>query len=243
MLHGPQRGLFDLDCCLPSECADRLGAGLADIGLVPAIELPRLALDLIPGAGIASHGPVRSILLITKAPPGGIRTLAADTSSRTSTVLAQLVLARRYAAEPRLVAMPPQLETMLAAADAAVIIGDPALRVDIETVPFQVFDLGQEWTAMTGLPMVFGVWAARKGIVTPQLAAAFADSCRFGRERIPEFVASEAARRGIPPSLAREYLTRHIVLELGEREYDGMRLFLRYAADSAMVEPTGKVSA
>lgn len=235
MLHGPQRDLFELEFCLPSECADRLARGAADIGIVPSIELARQGLELIPGAGIACRGAVRSILLVSKVPLEKIRTLAADSSSRTSVVLARMVLARRYGASPRLFSLPPDLPSMLAAADAALVIGDPALRLEAEAA----LDLGAEWVAMTGLPMVFAVWGCRKEAASDDLAPAFAASCRFGREHLEEIARREAPPRRLSEALAREYLSRHIVNELGEKEYEGLRLFLRQARDFDMVEASG----
>jgi chorismate dehydratase len=229
MLHGPQRGLFDLDFRLPAGCADQLATGAADIGIVPSFELTRQDLEVIPGAGIACHGPVRSILLISTRPAAEIRTLAADSSSRTSVELVRVILERRYGADPISIAHAPDLEAMLRIADAALIIGDPALRIDPARLPYHVYDLGGEWVEMTGLPMVFAVWAGRKGAVTPEVAEAFRESCRYGRARVEEIVASEAARREFPPALVREYLTRHIVHELGPRDYEGMELFLEYS--------------
>ena len=229
MLHGAQRGRFDLEFRVPAGCAEELASGAADIGIVPSFELSRLDLDILPGAGIASRGAVRSILLISRCPAAAIRTLAADASSRTSVQLARVVLARRYGAAPALLPHPPVLETMLACADAALIIGDPALHLDPAALPYHVYDLGAEWTAMTGLPMVFAVWAARKGIVTPGLCEAFLDSCRFGRAHLDEIVAAESPRRGFPPALVCQYLTRSIIHELGEAEYAGMREFLALA--------------
>lgn len=228
MLHGPQRGLFDLDFRLPAECADQVASGAADIGIIPAFELTRQDLEVIPGAGIACHGAVRSILLISSCPAAEIRTLAVDSSSRTSVELARVILERRYGAAPRQVPHAPDLDGMLKIADAALIIGDPALRIEL-SVPYHVYDLGAEWVEMTGLPMVFAVWAGRKPAITPEVVEAFRGSCRYGRERIEEIVVSEAAARGFPIELVRRYLTRHIVHELGPREYEGMRLFLRYA--------------
>jgi len=228
MLHGAQRGLFEVEFCLPSQCADRLEAGAADIGIVPSAELLRLDLDVIVGAGIASEGIVRSILLITKAPLPAIRTLAADTSSRTTVQLARLYLARKHGAMPRLIPQPPDLDAMLGAADACIVIGDPALRLDVMRLPYQVIDLGAEWTAWTGLPMVFAVWAARKGCITPGLAEAFLASCRFGLEHLDDIVRAEARPRGLSEEFAREYLTRRVRLELGDREYQGLDLFLSY---------------
>jgi predicted solute-binding protein len=231
MLHGNQRDLFDVDFCLPSECADRLAAGIADIGILPAAELPRLDLEILRGAGIACRGAVRSILLVSKVDPREIKVLAADTSSRTSTQLARVLLARSYGASPRLVACRPDLDVMLESADAAVIIGDPALRVDVANVPYRAIDLGAQWTASTGLPMVFAVWAARKEFVTPEIERAFLASCRFGIEHIEDIVRQEAAPRGFTETLARDYLTHSIRFEFGEAEYRGLDLFLRYVAE------------
>ena len=229
MLHGPQQGLFDLAFRIPSGCADDLAAGAADIGLVPSFELTRQDLEVISGPGIACRGPVRSILLISSCPAPEIRTLAADSSSRTSVELVRMILERRYGAAPVSISHPPDLEAMLRVADAAVIIGDPALRIDPARLPYHVYDLGGEWIEMTGLPMVFAVWAGRKGVVTPEVAEAFRESWRYGRDRMDEIIALEAPLRGFAPEFVEEYLTRRIVNELGPREYQGMDLFLSYA--------------
>ena len=238
MLHGPQQGLFHLDFRIPSVCADQMASGEADIGIVPCFELTRQDLDVIPGAGIACHGPVRSILLVSRRPAAEIRTLAVDSSSRTSVQLARVVLKRRYGAEYRAIPRAPDLEAMLQVADAALIIGDPALRLDPALLPYEVHDLGGEWVEMTGLPMVFAVWAARKGVVTPDVVDAFRESCRHGLERMDEIVPAESASRGFAPEVVREYLTRRIVHRLGDRDYEGMELFLRYASENAMAPAT-----
>jgi predicted solute-binding protein len=234
MLHGPQRGMFDLEFRIPAECADRMASGAADIGIVPSFELTKQDLEVIPGTGIACHGPVRSILLISSRPAPEIRSLAADASSRTSVELARIVLARKFGVEPRIFAHQPDLEAMLRQADAALIIGDPALRIDPARLPYHVYDLGAEWCEMTGLPMVFAVWAARRGTVTPEVVDAFLGSCRYGRERLEAIVVSESARREFAPELVREYLARHIVHELTGRDYEGMELFLKYARSAAL---------
>ena len=87
MLHGEQRGIFDLSFAIPAECADRLESGLADIGIVPAVELNRQKLEIICGAGIACHGPVRSIFLISKVPYGEIRKLAGKSQRQVAEAL------------------------------------------------------------------------------------------------------------------------------------------------------------
>lgn len=233
MLHGPQKGIFDLDFRVPAACADQLASGAADIGIVPSFELTHQDLEVIDGVGIACHGAVRSILLVSSRPAAQIRSLAVDSSSRTSVQLARIILNQRYGAEPSIAAHPPHLDAMLRVADAALIIGDPALHIEPKCLPYHVYDLGAEWAEMTGLPMVFAVWAGRRGLVTPSIADAFRESCRYGRARIEEIVAAEAPRRGFSPLLVREYLTNHIVHELGPRDYDGMELFLRYAREGA----------
>lgn len=243
MLHGEQKDLFDLTFSVPAVCADRLAEGSAEIGIVPCAELGRLGLKIIPGSGIASDGPVRSILLVSEVPPEQIRTLAVDQSSRTSVMLARIILARKYRAEPALISMAPDLPAMLEQADAALIIGDPALHLDPATLPFHVLDLGTEWNSLTGLPMVFAVWAGRKEVVTDEVRTAFEKSCQFGLEHVHDIAQSAAAERGIPEQLARQYLTRHIVFRLGLREYAGMEKFLLYASELNAANVVGGVPA
>jgi predicted solute-binding protein len=226
LVHGRQRGRFDLSFCLPSECADRLEAGTAEVGIVPAIEAARLGLEPLPGCGIACRGTVRSILLVSKVPGERIRTVAADSSSRTSVALARIVLARRYGAHPQVRSHPPALEAMLETAEAALLIGDPALRVDPAALPYRTLDLGAEWWELTGLPMVFAVWAARPGYASPELAEALNDSLRFGLQRMDEIVAREAAARGFEEPLVRDYFRHNVVLEFGESERLGLERFL-----------------
>jgi chorismate dehydratase len=230
MLHGRQRGLFDLSFAIPAECADRLASGLADIGIVPAVELNRQKLEIIRGAGIACHGPVRSIFLISKVPYDKIRKLSTDSTSRTSVALSRVILARKYGVEPEVRSHAPHLPSMLENADAALIIGDAALVLDPADLPFQVLDLGAEWVQMTGLPMVFAVWAARAEFPR-QDPAPFLESMRFGRAHIDDIARSEHAKLGVSEELARTYLENNIVFELGDREYAGLKTFLQYASE------------
>lgn len=229
MLHGEQKGAFDLSFRIPAECADVLAAGKADIGLVPAFELLRQPLEIIPGLGIACRSTVRSILLVSKVEAPAIRTVAADSSSRTSIQLARVILARRYDAHPLITPHAPDLDAMLDTADAALLIGDSALRVDPSALPYHCWDLGEEWAALTGLPMVFAVWAARPGITTPAITETFRESYRFGHQRMDDIVRTESCTRGFEPDFVRRYLTMHILHELGESECEGLRTFLSYA--------------
>jgi predicted solute-binding protein len=224
-LHGPQKGLYDFRYDLPAQCADAVGAGAADIGLVPTAELDRLGLDYLPELGIACDGPVRSILLISRRPFSQIRTLSLDSSSRTSAALVRILLAERFGCTPVVSAHRPSLDEMLAECDAALIIGDPALHLDPAALPYATLDLGAEWANWTGLPMVFAVWAGRRALLTPDVAAAFRQSYQYGRAHTDDLVARAHAERGFVPALARDYFTRYIVYELTARHIEGLERF------------------
>jgi predicted solute-binding protein len=228
--HGAQNGIFEMSYALPSECADRLASGEADIGIVPVVEMVRQKLDYFRSTGIACRGAVRSILLISKVPIHEIKTLATDTGSRTSVMLSRIILAEKYGVRPTLISRRAELAPMLGEADAALLIGDPALHLDPATLPFETLDLGLEWTQMTGLPMVFAVWSGKKEIMQPAYEQAFLDSCRDGLAHMDEIVRRQSPIRGVTEQLAREYLTRHIVFELTDRDHQGLNLYLKHAA-------------
>ncbi len=228
--NGPRRHPFNLDYCLPSEGADRVNAGLSDIGLLPVIEMARQSLEFCPGTGIACDGPVRSILLVSKLPAPQIRTLAVDRGSRTSVMLSRVILSRKYGAFPTISVTEPVLEDMLATHDAALVIGDPALHLDPDSLPFHTLDLGQEWKELTGLPMVFAVWCGKPQFITPAVSNHFLDSLAYGERHISTIVAAQASLRSLPPDLVHTYLTRHIRYRLGDNEYLGMRTYLRFAS-------------
>ena len=244
---GAQRGLFDLDFALPSECADRLRRGETDVGLVPVIELARQPdLLVVPGSGVACDGRVRSIALVSAKPFDAIESFAADTGSRTSVVLTQILAARMHGIRPQVRPYPPKLSEMLQVADAALVIGDPALRIDPamtswEGRPVHVYDLGAEWRELTGLPMVFAVWGVKNLAESDGLAEALGDSAAYGLARIEEIAAIEGPRRGFDPALVREYLTRFVRFEIGDREREAMQLYLRLAAELGLAEPAPDV--
>ena len=157
--------------------------------------------------------------------------------------LARVILAHRYDTEPTLIPHPPQLASMLEAADAALIIGDPALAVDPAALAWRWLDLGDEWKRMTGVPMVFAVCAARPGgPATSYSAADFVDSMRFGMADLDRIVEEEHRRRGMTAALVRDYLTRNVVLEFGDNERMGMRRFLTLVSELPAAAPAVKTS-
>jgi chorismate dehydratase len=224
-LHGPGRGRFDFRFDSPAQCARALAEGEADIGLAPCAEIDRLGLNFLPDVGIACTGPVRSILLISKRPFDAIRTLAADSSSRTSVALARILLGERYGCFPEIVSRPPELQDMMAECDAALIIGDPALRIQREKIGWQSLDLGEAWVQWTGLPMVFAVWCGKEGALTDEARAAFVESYRWGASRTDEIVEQAGRERGFPEDVARDYITHRISYELTDRHHEGLKLF------------------
>lgn len=231
MTDGPQREQATVRFSIPSICAEELEAGLIDTGILPVAEIARQQLQIVSGVGIAAVRPVRSILLFAKVPWSQVRSMAADTASRTSVQLARVILLEQYGAVPSIVRAEPDLEAMLAQADSALIIGDPALRLLLELQSYASLDLAEVWISMTGLPFVFAAWAAR----APDAATAAAlrniteESYRFGCQNLPKIIQSESVRRSIPAELTDRYLRYHLQYELGPREWKGLEQFLALA--------------
>ncbi len=170
--------LLDVDLVRanPADLSQMLLDGELDIAPVPAIEYARHADDLVvlPSIAISSDGPVQSIMLVSKVPAEQLdgRTVALAANSRTSQVLARILLAKRWDVSASFVEMPPDLPAMLRDADAALLIGDEALRAHWEPpAGLHVYDLGSEWTDWTGLPMVYAVWAVRRSYAEGNAAA------------------------------------------------------------------------
>ncbi len=227
LLHGPQSGQAELSFDIPSVCADLLASKQAGAGLVPVIEAQRQHLEPISDLCIACRGPVRSILLLSKKPIREIRSLALDSSSRSSVMLTRILLEQVYHLEPETLSMVPDLSAMLGLADAALIIGDPALRINPASTGLHVLDLGDEWFRHTGLPMVFAMWSGPQP--NQELATILEASYEYGRERIDEIVAAEAAPRQIDAALAGRYLRHNILYRLDGDARRGLRLYLEEA--------------
>ncbi|MBI4479836.1 MAG: menaquinone biosynthesis protein [Acidobacteria bacterium] len=235
LIHGPHRSRFQVTFELPSRCADALRAGEVDAGIIPSIEYQRIPnLTIVPGLAVASSGPVRSVLLISKCPVERIKSLALTTASRTSVCLIQILLQRYYHIAPQLVPHEPNLQAMLAECDAALLIGDPALASDFPGL--KVYDLADEWRAMTGLPFVFALWAVRAEAATSDLVHAFQQSTVYALAHLSEIVEQETARTGLSPVLIRAYLTENIDFSLGEKNLEGLRLFYTLAHDLGLTD-------
>ena len=229
LLRGDAGGGFACENLPPAVIADRLRGGTLDVGLVPSIELARIpGLDIVPGLAIAATHEVRSVLLVSRVPVAEIATVALDENSRTSAALVRILLAERYGVRPATVTLRADLPAMLAAADAALLIGDPALRVERER--YVVLDLAGEWLELTGKPFVFAVWAARRAAAIAGLTAALHASFEAGWAALDEIVTEAAAETRLPEPVLRDYYTRNLRFRVGPAEREGLAEFLRRAA-------------
>jgi chorismate dehydratase len=235
---------FELRYDIPSECARLLHARAIDVGLIPSIEYLRGAQPyaFVPGPAVTSRGPVASVAIYTRVEPRDIRSIAMDTSSRTSVALSTVMLRRAFGVTPDAVPMAPDLEAMLARADAALIIGDVALFIDHEAAGVRKIDLGQLWTESTGLPFVYAVWAGWPGAMS-------ADDVRLLQRARDEGVdaTDEVARAYYPDdpgrqAVAKRYLRDNIRYVLGDEELEGLRTFYRYAAEQRLVPTAGALT-
>jgi chorismate dehydratase len=239
--------LYQIHSTLPSLCADELISGRADLGLIPIAALtPELA--VVPGCAIASLDRVRSIQLIVKSKNlEAVRTIAADTASRSSLAYAEILFRKFVGTEPMFIPAPADPIAMLAKADAALLIGDPALlaveaREQIEAAAGECLwlDLAHEWRSRTGLPWVAAVWAVRPEALrdTPaRLVADLQDSRDHGLAHIEELVAEWTPRIAIPPATIRQYLGQNIHYTLDADCIAAINLFRRYATECNALPP------
>jgi chorismate dehydratase len=245
---------YDIHYTQPALCADDLLADRADLGLIPIASLTP-ALAIVPGCTIASLDRVRSIQLIVKQKSNStedsadtlahVHTIAADNASRSSLAYAQIIFRKFIGADPQFIPAPADPIAMLAHADAALLIGDPALlalearaRIEQSAGPCLWLDLAHEWITRTGLPWVAAVWAARPEVltaarVTPtELVEDLQQSRDNGLAHIESLVAEWTPRIAIPPDTIRNYLTHNIHYTLSPDCIAAVELFRRYAAEA-----------
>jgi chorismate dehydratase len=228
----------------PSRCAAMLAAKQADIALIPAIEYQRIPdLLVIPDVAVAAKRQVRSVLLAARKPLAEIKTLALDTSSRTSQALVQIILAERYGVTPQLLEHTPRLGTdfTLGEADAALVIGDPALCLNsqAEALGLTIYDLAEEWQTLTGLPFVFAVWAVRTEALTiepSQLVRDFLEAKAEGLRHVPDIAAQFAAELPLPLSDLLDYLHVNVNYDLDETNRTGLQRYYELAAVHGFIE-------
>jgi chorismate dehydratase len=258
--HGPWRGKYELSFTVPSQCAEALRSGAADVAIIPAIEYQRIPdLVILPDLSIASKKSVRSLLLVSKKPIQEVARIALDRSSRSTQALTRILCEKLWRIEPEFFEAAPDLAEMLQQADAALLIGDPALRLAIACAPgarrdtqgdlispaslaglsgdgsVYIYDIVEKWRALTNLPAVLAVWAARREAVTPQLAQDFQDSLAFGLRHV-DAIASEAAdEMKLPVGDLRRYLLENIDYHLDQENLQGLARYYKLAAELGLI--------
>ncbi|MGA2095108.1 MAG: menaquinone biosynthesis protein [Candidatus Acidiferrum sp.] len=262
--HGPLEGKYDLSFTVPSQCAEALRTGAADIAIIPAIEYQRIPdLEVLPGMAIASQNRVRSLLIVSKKPIEQVKSLALDRSSRSTQALTRILADEYWKISPEFFEADPNLPAMLEKADAVLLIGDPALRLSIAIEKkcavgpegratcqaatlgltnsgiFRVYDVVGEWRKWTALPAVMAVWAAKRGVITPEVLADFTLSRDFGLISIGEICKEASLELELPQSELEFYLRNNIDFHLGEDNRRGLEKYFQ-EADKLLLIPENK---
>jgi chorismate dehydratase len=269
--HGPLRGKYDLSFTVPSQCAEALRTGAADVAIIPAIEYQRIVsqgigLTILPDLAIASKERVRSLLLISKVPIRQARRIALDRSSRSTQALVKILAARRWQIAPEFFEADPDPAAMLANTDAALIIGDAALRIAIaaenKVAPgpagelltagatagmpgvgdLYIYDVVKEWWHLTEKPAVLAVWAARNEVITAELAADFLASRDFGLAHLPEICAEAAQQLHLPEPELRLYLEKNIDYTLDGENLQGLLRFFQESHALKLIGPLNQIA-
>ncbi len=237
----PASSRVRLDCAVPSEVARRVAEDEADIALMPVAAAATIGdLRFVRGCAIGARGAVRSVVLVGERPVEELDEIAVDLSSRTSVVLARLVLrARRGGREPRLVGLGPrEAVAHVGAGRGALVIGDPALEIE-GRFP-HVLDLGVAWRELTGLPFVFAAWCGRPGVLSVEDERLLERAKLAGLERRHAIAAEHAERTGLPVASLHAYLQDAVRYELGDEERRGLERFYADAA-AARLLPAARV--
>ena len=259
--HGPLRGKYQLSFTVPSQCAEALRSGDVDIAIIPAIELQRIDdLVVLPNLSIASKKSVRSLLLVSKKPIHEVRCIALDRSSRSTQALVRILCAKRWHITPEFFEADPDLPAMLQQADAALLIGDPALRLALNSEPAAsrnatgdiafpaeiaglpsssqlfLYDMVEKWRALTSFPAVLAIWAARTSAVTPEVVRDFQNSLAFGMQHIQEISAEASRELNLPAHKITRYLTENIDYTLDSENLRGLQRYYDWAAELGLIQ-------
>jgi len=247
ILQGPQKEAFQPVLSTPAECADQLSAGTVDIGLIPSIEFQRIkGTRIIPGPAVASTHRVRSVILVSVMPLWKVKTVAYDKGSRTSVALSRIIFNDFYHTHPDFRPAEPDLANMLAQSDAALLIGDRALKVTednerpeaarqkpllrLGAEPLQVFDLAERWRFLTGLPFVFAFWAVREGFKDASVVDLLKQSRDYGVANTATIAAKYSAELQIKKEFIQEYLERNVHYYMDRTCVEALELFYEKAA-------------
>ena len=203
--------------------------------MIPSIEYERIPnLRIIPGISISSLAAVRSILLIRRKGTAGIRSVALDTSSRTSVALTKILLHANMGIYPEFFPCPPDPVAMLEKCDAALLIGDAALKIRLEE--YESTDLAEQWVLWQQTPFVFAFWACRSDVQLPDdLNAIFREAKNWGLGKRAEIASVFSRSLELPQAFLEAYLHQNIDFDLGPRHVEGLERFYRLARQENLI--------
>lgn len=235
-LYGSQRDAVELFTdTAPARCAEMLARGQVDAALVPVIEYQRMPdVLLVPDVCVGSKSSVRSVALVTgRNNLKKVERVALDESSRTSVALVKIIFREFLGFEPEWISAAPDLKSMLTAADAALVIGDPAMKISRDQ--FRVFDLATLWHEFTGLGFVFAMWMARSDSAEKIRAIDFAAARDEGLAHVDDIAAENQVVVGLTQEEIRTYLTENIAFRIDEEMRKGLDRYFELASKHQLI--------
>ncbi len=227
---------FILQKDVPSVCSQRLREGEVELGIIPSIEYiqGKGSWKIVPDLCISSRGTVKSVNLFFKKDLSDLNKIALDTSSRTSVALLKIILKEKYQIDAEYIFMAPDLNEMLAKADAALVIGDKALHYQADHPSH--LDLGEEWFDMTGLPFVYAFWSGHELGISGSDIEMIKESYNIGRTKLEQIARDYAVNHPLSWEHYFNYLSHNICYEFGADEKKGLIEFYRYAFYFGLIE-------
>ena len=215
--------------------------GEIDVSVVSSIEYARNAENylILPNLSISSKGQVRSVLLFSRVPIKKLhqRVLLISSDSETSVALIKIVLSH-YGVEPVYMKgkIPESEEESFGFNNelaAMLVIGDLALQLRGQNHYPYVYDLGEEWQTITGLPFVFALWIVRQEVFarTPafvfQICHALQESCNYSLSHLEELIAFTRKPFSLSPSVCFHYL-QNLRFELSPFYQKGLKMYFHF---------------
>jgi chorismate dehydratase len=220
----------------PARCAEMLVRGEVAAALVPVIEYQRMSnVSVVPRVCVGARRAVRSVVLVTRLKDlRDVRRVALDESSRTSAALVRIIFREFYGHDVETATRTPDVRAMLDAADAALVIGDPAMTFARDDLI--VHDLASLWREHTGLGFVFAMWMAHERDAAAVRAADFAGARDEGLAHLEEIVADYSQQLSLPREELRDYLMHNVCFDLDEEMREGLELYFALAHKHGLIE-------
>jgi chorismate dehydratase len=222
---------------VPTGLNKAMAAGEIDMGPISSFAYGQSFEDyvLYPDLSVSAYGNVNSILLFHEKPLDEIANgrIALPTTSASSVNLLKIILEKFYKGKPTYTYEPPVLEDMMNKHDAALLIGDEAIRESWRNKTYRITDLGQEWAKWTGQWMSFAVWAIRQTTVdkhpglVKKVFDAFVQSKKMAHEK-PEAMIEEAQRSIGGSKEYWRYYFNNLCYDFGEQQWKGLQTYFQY---------------